>query len=59
MVIPLLLSRQQGEELDQNMYGVRNRRQNVYASLEAVCIFWLGCLISTTTTVGRGYILKT
>ena len=51
MVIPLLLSRQQGEELDQNTYGVRNRRQNVYVSLE-VCIFWLGCLISTTTVVG-------
>ena len=30
---------------------VRNRRQNVYASLE-VCIFWIGCLISTTTVVG-------
>ena len=44
-----LLSRQQGEELDQNTYGVRNRRQNVYASLE-VCIFWLGCLINTTFT---------
>ena len=51
MVTPLLLSRQQGEELDQNTYGVRNRRQNVCASLE-VCIFWLGCLISTTTVVG-------
>ena len=54
MVIPLLLSRQQGEELDQNTYGVRNRRQNVYASLE-VCIFWLGCLISTTTVVVGTY----
>ena len=50
MVIPLLLSRQQGEELDQNTYGVRNRRQKVYASLE-VCKFWLGYLISTATTV--------
>ena len=39
------------EELDQNTYRVRNRRQNVYATLE-VCIFWLGCLISTTTVVG-------
>ena len=56
MVIPLLLSRQQGEELDQNTYseyGVRNRRQNVYDSLE-VCIFSLGCLISTTTVVVVG-----
>ena len=52
MVIPLLLlSRQHGEELDQNTYGVWNRRQNVYASLK-VCIFWHGCLISTTTVVG-------
>ena len=51
MVIPLLLSRQQGEQLDQNTYGMRNRRQNVYASLE-VCIFWVGCLMSTTTVVG-------
>ena len=51
MVIPFLLSRQQGEELDQNTYGVRNRQQNVNASLE-VCIFWLVCLISTSTVVG-------
>ena len=32
-------------------HGVRNHRQNVYASPE-VCIFWLDCLISTTTVVG-------
>ena len=42
-VMPLVLSHQQGEELDQNTYAVQNRRQNVYASLE-VCIFLLGCL---------------
>ena len=46
-----LLCRKQGEELDQNTYGMRNRRQNVYASPE-MCVFWLGCLISTTTVVG-------
>ena len=38
--MPLLLSRQQGEELDQNTYGVRNRRQSVYPSLEVKCVYF-------------------
>ena len=34
-----------------NTFGMRNPRQNGCFSLE-VCIFWLGCLICTTTVVG-------
>ena len=42
--------RQQGGELLEEMYRRRNRRRNVYASLE-VWMLWLKCL-RTTTVVG-------
>ena len=42
--------RHQGEELHGETYGRRNRRRNVYASLE-VGMLGLGCL-RTTTVVG-------
>ena len=34
MVTPLLLCRQQGEELQEITFGMGNRRRSVYASLE-------------------------
>ena len=59
IMIPLLLCRKQGEELQEMTYGMRNRQRDVYASLE-VWMPWLGCL-STTIVHGacvqstRGY----
>ena len=50
--MPLVLSRQQGKELDQNTYRMRNRRLNV-------CIFYiLARLPNKHNHRRRGYILK-
>ena len=55
VVITLLLCCQQGEELDQNMYGMGNRRKNVDASSE-VCML---ARLPYKHIYRRGYILKT